>query len=88
MQTNASGVGLYTSTDLQALALGSPLLERNATTGHFYLSISVEKSPNLIGWVPLLNFSPFYDSLSGKIILDITPDASNTQFYRVLGAKP
>ena len=88
LQANALGLSLYTASDIQALALGSPLLERNTANGHFYLSISVEKSPNLIAWVPLLNFSPSYDALSGKIILDITPDASNAQFYRVLGAKP
>lgn len=80
--------GLYQASDMQTLALGSPLLAKDAATGHFHLSISVDKSPNLIGWTPLLGFAPTYDAGTGKIDLEITPDASNAQFFRVLGAKP
>jgi len=88
LQNNASALGLYKSTDVQTLALGSPLLSRDVATGHFHLSIDILKSPDMTGWAPLLGFSPTYDALSGKIDIEITPDASNAQFYRVLGAKP
>jgi hypothetical protein len=88
LQNNASALGLYNSTDVQTLALGSPLLSRDVATGHFHLSIDILKSPDMTGWAPLLGFSPTYDALSGKIDIEITPDASNAQFYRVLGAKP
>ena len=87
-QNNALGLGLYTAGDVQTLALGSPLLSKDAMTGNFHLSISIEKSPNLSGWSPLLGFSPTYDPASGKIDIEFTPDGSDAQFYRVLGAKP
>lgn len=88
LQNNAPGLGLYTAASVQSLAFGNPMLSRDVTTGHFHLSISIEKSPTLSGWTPLLGFSPTYDLLSGKIDIEITPDASDVQFYRVLGAKP
>ena len=88
LQNNALGVGLYNSGDVQALALGSPLLERNVTTGHFHLSIGIEKSPNLLNWTPLTGFTPTYDAQTGRIDIDFTPGATSAQFYRVLGAKP
>ena len=88
LHTNAPDLGLYTLADVQFLALGSPLLEKDPTTGHFHLIISIEKSPALSGWTPLLGFTPLYDPMTGKIDIDIPPDASNAQFYRVLGAKP
>ena len=88
LHDNALGIGLYRASDMQTLALGSPVLSRDPGTGYFHLTISVEKSPDLSGWTPLLGFTPTYDSGTGKIDLEFTPDASNAQFYRVLGAKP
>ena len=88
LQNNAPGLSLYTADSVQSLALGKPLLSRDLATGHFHLSLSIEKSPNLSGWSPLLGFSPTYDPATGKFDIDITPDTSNVQFYRVLGAKP
>ena len=88
LQNNAPGLSLYTADSVQSLALGKPLLSRDVATGHFHLSLSIEKSPNLSGWSPLLGFSPTYDPATGKFDIEITPDASNAQFYRVLGAKP
>ncbi len=80
--------GLFRASDMQTLALGSPLLEKNAATGHFHLSLGMEKSPNLGTWTPLTGFTPTYDAQTGRIEIDFTPDTSNAQFYRVLGAKP
>lgn len=88
LQDNAPGVGLYTASSVQSLALGNPLLERDALTGKFHLIVSLEKSPNLTTWSPLLGFTPSFDALNGKINLEITPDNTNVQFYRILGAKP
>jgi hypothetical protein len=88
LQDNAPGVGLYTASSVQSLALGNPLLERDALTGKFHLIVSLEKSPNLTTWSPLPGFTPSFDALSGKINIEITPDNTNVQFYRILGAKP
>jgi uncharacterized delta-60 repeat protein len=85
---NALGLGLYRASDVQALALGSPLLERDAGTGHFLLSIGVEKSADLITWTPLLGFAPSFNPATGRITLDFAPGADNAQFYRVLGSRP
>ena len=80
--------GLYRAADMQNLALGIPLLERNAATGQFRLSIGIERSANLTTWQSLTGFTPTYDSLTGKIFLDFAPDANNAQFYRIFGSKP
>jgi uncharacterized delta-60 repeat protein len=80
--------GLFRAADMQNLAIGSPLLMRDPGTGHFHLSIGVERSPNLTGWLPLTGFTPTYDVLTGRIDLEFLPDASNAQFYRVFGSKP
>ena len=85
---NALGLGLYRASDVQTLALGSPLLDKDPASGHFRLALTVEKSANLATWAPLLNFTPTYDAGTGKITLDIAPDAAAAQFYRVLGQKP
>ena len=80
--------GLYRASDMQTLALGSPLLVKDAATGHFHLSIGVLKSPNLMTWSALTGYSPTYIPATGIIDIDFTPDSPTTQFYRVLGAKP
>jgi uncharacterized delta-60 repeat protein len=88
LQNNAPGLGLYTATSVESLAFGNPLLARDALTGNFHLSVSLEKSPNLTTWSPLLGFTPTFNALTGKIDLEITPDNASVQFYRILGAKP
>lgn len=87
IQSNALALGLYSASDMQTLALGAPLLTRDPATGHFHLVLSVDKSPTLSGWSPLLNFTPTYDPQTGKIDLDFT-SGSGAQFYRVIGSKP
>lgn len=88
VQANASGLGISGGINEEFLALGSPVLEKNSTTGKFHLILRLEKSSNSSNWSPLSGFSPAYDIPNGKIDLEITPSGSNTQFYRVFGAKP
>ena len=88
IHANALGLGLYRASDVQTLALGIALLDKDPASGHFRLALTVEKSANLATWAPLLNFTPTYDAGTGKITLDIAPDAAAAQFYRVLGQKP
>ena len=52
-RSNLNAVGFYTSAQVQALNVGTPLIQKNATTGAFTLTLGVQKSTNLI------NFSPF-----------------------------
>ncbi|MCB1278053.1 choice-of-anchor D domain-containing protein [Prosthecobacter sp.] len=50
---NPNPFGLYTPSQVQALNIGTPLIQRNASTGVFTLTIGVEKSTDLT------NFDPF-----------------------------
>lgn len=70
--------GLYLASDIHTLALTTPVLERNPTTGHFLLSVGVEKSADLIEWLLLPDTAEF----------DIPPEGPGPLFYRVLGKKP
>lgn len=85
---NALGMDLYRESDMQTLALGYPLLVKDAVTGHFHLTVGIERSQNLGTWAPLTGFAPTYDEPAGLIDIDITPDGSNPQFYKVIGKKP
>ena len=54
----ANSNGLYTTTQVQALNVGTPLIQRNPTTGVFTLTIGVDKSTNLSTWNPFPFVSP------------------------------
>jgi hypothetical protein len=88
LQDNALGAGLYRASDVQNLALGLPLLERDSGTGRFRLRLGVERSPNFSDWMPLTGFAPTYDEATGQIVLEFAPDSDNAQFYRVFGGTP
>jgi len=47
LTSNLNGVGYFTPTQVQALNVGAPLIQRNSTTGVFTLTIGVEKSNTL-----------------------------------------
>jgi sulfatase modifying factor 1 len=51
--SGANSAGLYSTAQIQALNVGTPLLARNPTTGGFKLTLRIQKSTNL------QNFSPF-----------------------------
>ena len=57
---NANGAGLYTTTQIQALNVGTPLIQRNAATGVFKLTIGVKKSTS-----PGLPFTDFPMNAAG-----------------------
>lgn len=82
--------GLYLDTDMHSLALGRPVLQRDAVTGKFVLRIGVQQSPDLSPpWTPLLDFTPSYDPATGHIDLEFSPPAgAPASFYRVFGTEP
>ena len=89
VQANAPGLGISSGgINEEFLALGSPVLEKNPTTGKFHLTLRLEKSSNLSTWSPMSGFLPTYDIPNGEIDLEITPVGSSAQFYRVFGTKP
>ena len=48
----SNGAGLYTPTQVQAMNVSTPLIQRSPTTGSFTLTIGVEKSTDLITFTP------------------------------------
>ena len=83
----ANGAGLYTTTQVQALNVGVPLLTKDTTTGKFKLTIGVTKSTNLVT-VPFtafpMNSAGFTTIINaaGKLEFQFTvPD--NAAFFRV-----
>ncbi len=55
---NANGAGLFTEAQLQALSVNSPLLTRDPLTGLFTLTIGIEKSTDLINFLPFPMTAP------------------------------
>jgi hypothetical protein len=53
LYNNAGAAGLFTSTQVQDLNVGIPLMQRNHATGEFTLTIGVDKSTNLSTWTPM-----------------------------------
>ncbi len=45
--TNANGAGFYTAAQIQSLNVGTPLIQRNAGTGLFKLTVGVRKTTSL-----------------------------------------
>jgi len=79
----ASQNGLYTTTQVQDLNVGIPLIQRNATTGEFTLTFGVEKSANLGGWT-LFPMSAPQTIINGQGNLEFrftVPD--NAAFFRL-----
>lgn len=49
----ANGAGLYTASQVQALYVGAPLLQKDGATGQFKLTITVQQSADLQTFAPL-----------------------------------
>jgi hypothetical protein len=53
LYANAGAADLFTTTQVQDLNVGIPLLQRNQATGEFTLTIGVDQSTNLSTWTPM-----------------------------------
>ncbi|MFN0075766.1 MAG: hypothetical protein ACKVY0_04750 [Prosthecobacter sp.] len=75
--------GLYTSSQVQDLNVGTPLIQLNATTGEFMLTFGVEKSTDLSHFVPFPMTAPQTQiNGQGKMEFRFTvPD--NAAFFRL-----
>jgi len=83
LYANANGAGLYTTNQIQALNVGTPLLIRNAQTGQFTLTIAVQKSTNLVSFAPFPMTAP-QTTINGQGELEFqftVPD--NAAFFRL-----
>jgi autotransporter-associated beta strand protein len=74
---------LYTTSQVQALNVGTPLIQRNPTTGLFTLTIGVQKSTNLVDFIHLPMTAPQTTiNAQGKLEFQFSsPD--NAAFFRL-----
>ena len=83
LMANANGAGLYTTSQVQALNVGTPLITKNPATGLFKLTIGVEKSTNLQTFTPFPMTEP-QTFINGAGKLDfyfMAPD--NAAFFQI-----
>jgi len=81
--------GFYRSTDMHALALGRPVLARDAATGNFHLRVGVLRSPTLSPpWTPMLQLTPTFDPATGQVDLEFAPPGGSASFFQVFGQAP
>ena len=85
----ANGAGLYTTSQVQALNIGSPLLAKNPTNGTFKLTIGVQMTPslttNLSNFVAFPMNGPDSSTLingQGKLEFHF-PGSNNAAFFRL-----
>ncbi|MCX6847502.1 MAG: choice-of-anchor D domain-containing protein [Verrucomicrobia bacterium] len=85
LMNGASSANLYTTGQIQALNINTPLLTRNPTTGVFTLTIGIQKSTTLgSGSFVHFPFTPIETSINGagKVEFQFTsPD--NAAFFRL-----
>ncbi|MEM7601749.1 MAG: expansin EXLX1 family cellulose-binding protein [Verrucomicrobiota bacterium] len=80
---NANIAGLFTTSQVQALHLDVPLLERNPGNGRFTLTLGLEKSADLISFTPFPFTAPEVTiNGSGKIEFEF-PAPDEAAFFRV-----
>jgi T5SS/PEP-CTERM-associated repeat protein len=79
----AYNTGLYTTNNIQALFVDTPILTRNTTNGQFTLTLSVEKSSNLLDFVPFpMTSTQTTVNGEGKVEFQFTsPDKAS--FFRI-----
>jgi Repeat of unknown function (DUF5650) len=79
---NASQAGLYTTNQMQALNVDTPLLFKDPQTGDFALTIAVQKSTNLVQFSPF-PMTPQQTTISnGNLLFQFTiPDSA--AFFRL-----
>lgn len=83
LMSNANGAGLYTPSQVQALNVGTPLLQKNPTTGNFTLTLGIERSTNLTTFTPLPMTAP-QCTINGQGKLEFQfPSPGNAAFFRV-----
>lgn len=83
LMSKANTAGLFTANQVQDINVGSPLIQKNPTSGEFTLTLGVEKSTNLSSFVPFPMTAPqTLINGQGKLEFRFTvPD--NAAFFRL-----
>ncbi len=82
--TNAAGAGLFTTSQVQALHTGTPLIARDPATGKFKLTMDWKKSTNLTDFIdfPAPVGSGASITPQGNVEFEF-PSTDNAAFYRI-----
>lgn len=80
--TNLNAVGFFTTAQVQALNVGAPLIQKNAGTGDFTLTMGVEKSTNLSTFFPF-SMSALQTTINGAGKLEFLTVPDNAAFFRI-----
>ena len=84
LYNKAGAAGLFTTTQVQNLNVGTPLLQRNPSTGEFTLTIGVNQSSNLTQWTPLPMTGPqVLINAQGRLEFRFN-SANNEAFFRLM----
>jgi hypothetical protein len=84
LMSNANTAGLFTSTQVQALHIGTPLIARNPATGKFKLTMDWKKSTNLTDFLdfPAPPGSSVSINPQGDVEFEF-PSSENAAFFRI-----
>lgn len=81
---NPNLFNLYNRDQMHSLALGSPVLEKNASTGKMTLSLGMKRSTDLTNWADMPVGSSDVSVTNGKMSIQVTPQG-NAAFYILEG---
>ncbi|MDP0496545.1 MAG: hypothetical protein Q7Q73_10090 [Verrucomicrobiota bacterium JB024] len=80
---NASTAGLYTSDQVEDLNVGTPLIQRDSTSGLFTLTLTLQQSLDLADFTPLpFTASDVSVNESGEIEFQFS-SSDSTVFFRI-----
>jgi hypothetical protein len=83
LYANADAAGLFTASQVQNLNVGTPMIQRNPSTGEFTLTIGLEKSGNLSTWNPFPVTTP-QTSINGQGKVELRfPSPESAAFFRL-----
>ncbi len=83
---NPNLFNLYNRDQMHSLALGSPVLEKNASTGKMTLSLGMKRSTDLTNWADMPVGSSDVSVTNGKMSIQVTPQG-NAAFYILEGTQ-
>ncbi len=81
---NPNVFGYFDRSQIQTMALGRPLLEKNPATGKMNLSLGLKRSSDLTSWQDMSLLNGDVSVSAGKLNLQITPQG-NAAFYILEG---
>lgn len=84
--SDPTSFGLYDESNVQDLAFGRPVFDRDSVTGKFTIRFQLQESPDLQSpWTPLDTMNLNFNSTTKEIEAEFDPPNANAYFYRLYG---